>query len=161
VRSLQPRTFSTIRGSGWPRLNSVSSGVTDIKLLLIEHQGDRLKSESHQTLVNHPEERPPYKIPIYDLKRGKIYFRTLQNPQIRIVDTRSFDYSCGTPVKIFDMNANEAGDVTAKFGGYTRRANRELIDRSFSGTSFLKDIPPRARCMIAAYPESFTCAAAQ
>ena len=98
---------------------------------------------------------------VYDLKRGKIYFRTLQNPQIRIVDTHSFDYSCSAPVKMFDINANEAGDITAKFGDYTRRANRELIDRSFSGTAFLKDIPPRARFMIAAYPESFTCAAAQ
>ena len=96
---------------------------------------------------------------VYDQKRGKIYYRTLQNPEVRSIDTRTFDYSCGTTVKMFDMNAKDTGDVTAKFADYTRRANRELIDRSFNGTEFLKNIPPQMRFMLAAYPETFTCTA--
>ena len=63
---------------------------------------------------------------VYDQKRGRIYFRTLQSPQIKSVDTKAFDYSCGTQVKMFDMNAKEGGDVTAKFIDYTRQANRDL-----------------------------------
>jgi hypothetical protein len=53
---------------------------------------------------------------------------------------KAFDYSCGTAVKMFDMNAKDDGDVTAKFTNYTRKANRDLIERSFSGTDFLKDV---------------------
>lgn len=98
---------------------------------------------------------------VYDQKRGRIYFRTLQSPQIKSVDTKAFDYSCGTPVKMFDMNAKESGDVTAKFIDYTRLANRDLIERSFNGTSFLKDTPAMARLYVASYPESFTCGSAK
>ena len=98
---------------------------------------------------------------VYDQKRSRIYFRTLQNPQIRSIDTRAFEYACGTPVKMFDVNTKVSGDVTAKFTNYTRKANRDLIERSFNGTDFLKDVPPGVRFYFASYPESFTCAAAK
>lgn len=65
---------------------------------------------------------------VYDQRRRVIYFRTLHNPAIRTVDTRAFDYSCGTPLKIFDVNSKDTGDVTAKFTDYTRKANRDLIE---------------------------------
>jgi len=94
---------------------------------------------------------------VYDQKRGKIYFRTLQSPEIKSIDTGAFDYSCGTPVKMFDINARDEGDVSAKFTNYTHKANRDLIERSFSGTDFLKDVPARLRNYVAAYPERFTC----
>ena len=98
---------------------------------------------------------------VYDQKRSRIYFRTLQSPQIKSVDIKALNYSCGTPVKMFDMNAKESGDVTAKFTDYTRKANRDLIERSFNGTSFLKDTPAMARLYVASYPESFTCGSAK
>jgi penicillin V acylase-like amidase (Ntn superfamily) len=96
---------------------------------------------------------------VYDQKRGRIYFRTLQSFQIKSVDARAFDYTCGTPLKMFDMNAKESGDVTAKFTDYTRKANRDLIERSFNGTSFLKDVTAMERFYMASYPESFKCSA--
>jgi penicillin V acylase-like amidase (Ntn superfamily) len=94
---------------------------------------------------------------VYDIKRGWIYFRTAASPQIKSIDTRAFDYSCGTPVKMFDMNAKDSGDVTAKFTSYTRKANRDLIEHSFSGTPFLKNVPPMLKNQLAAYPEYFKC----
>ena len=94
---------------------------------------------------------------VYDQKRGQIYFRTLQSPEIKSIDIKAFDYYCGTGVQMFDMNAKDEGDVTAKFTNYTRKANRDLIERSFSGTDFLKDVPARLRNYVAAYPERCTC----
>jgi penicillin V acylase-like amidase (Ntn superfamily) len=96
---------------------------------------------------------------VYDQKRGRVYFRTLQSPETKSIDTRVFDYSCGTAVKMLDINVKGPGDVTAQFVDYTRRANRELIDRSFNGTDFLKDVPARERFGFAAYPETFKCTA--
>ena len=98
---------------------------------------------------------------VYDIKRGRIYFRTAQSPQIKSVDTKAFDYSCGTAVKMFDMNAKEGGDATAKFIDYTRKANRDLIERSFNGTSFLKSVTAMEKFYMASYPESFTCGSAK
>ena len=94
---------------------------------------------------------------VYDLSRGRIYFRTLPSPQIKSIDMNGFDYSCGEPVKMFDMNAKIAGNVTVKFTDYTRKANRDLIERSFNGTDFLKDVPRMERFYMASYPESFAC----
>lgn len=94
---------------------------------------------------------------VYDIKRGLIYFRTAASPQIKSIDTKAFDYSCGTPVKMFDMNAKDSGDVTAKFIDYTRKANRDLIERSFNGTPFLKNVTAMSRNELAAYPEALKC----
>lgn len=96
---------------------------------------------------------------VYDQKRHKIHFKTLQAPQIKTIDASAFNYSCGTTVKVLDMNAKVAGDVTAKFTDYTRKANRELIERSFNGTDFLRFLPSLIRDQLAAYPEEFGCSA--
>lgn len=98
---------------------------------------------------------------VYDQKRGKIHWRTLQSPQIKTIDTKAFNYSCGTPVRLFDMNASQSGDVTAKFADYTRKANRELIERAFAGTDFLRNVPEPVKDSLASYPEEFGCSAKQ
>ena len=96
---------------------------------------------------------------VYDQKRGKIYFRTLQSPQIKMIDAASFNYSCASAVQMFDANSKESGEVTMKFADYTRSANRDLIERSFNGTEFLKRVPAQERDQAASYPETFPCKA--
>ena len=96
---------------------------------------------------------------VYDQKRGKIHFRTLQSPQIKMIDATGFDYSCASAVKIFDANSKESGEVTMKFADYTRSANRSLIERSYDGTEFLKRVSAHERETAASYPETFTCKA--
>lgn len=96
---------------------------------------------------------------VYDQKRGKIYFRTLQSPPIKMIDAATFDYSCASAVKMFDANSKESGEVTVKFADYTRSANRSLIERSFEGTDFLKRVPAHERDAAASYPETFPCKA--
>lgn len=94
---------------------------------------------------------------VYDQKRGKIYFRTRKAPQIKIIDTRAFDYSCSSPVKLFDMNSGVSGDVNRQFKDYSRVAHRDLIERSFTGTEFLRDVPASVKDGYASYPEKFQC----
>jgi len=94
---------------------------------------------------------------VYDQKRAKIHFRSMQSANIKTIDARSFDYSCGSAVKMFDVNSKSAGDVTAKFADYTRAANRDLIERSFNGTPFLKSVPAAFRDQAAEFPETFAC----
>ena len=96
---------------------------------------------------------------VYDQKRGRVYFRTLQSPQIKMIDAAAFDYSCASAVKMFDANSKESGEVTTKFADYTRSANRSLIERSFDGTEFLKRMPASERDVAASYPEAFPCKA--
>lgn len=94
---------------------------------------------------------------VYDQKRGKIYFRTRKAPDIKSIDTTAFDYSCSAPVKMFDINANMTGEVSHRFRTYSRVANRDLIERAFSGTPFLQGVPAAIKDHYAAYPEKFPC----
>ncbi|HEU4477317.1 MAG TPA: linear amide C-N hydrolase [Pyrinomonadaceae bacterium] len=112
-----------------------------------------------EILSNVAQERSTQWSIVYDQKRGKIHWRTLQSPQVKTIDTKAFDYSCGTAVRLFDMNANQSGDVTTKFANYTREANRDLIERAFAGTDFLRDIPAPVKDVLALYPEQFGCSA--
>jgi choloylglycine hydrolase len=98
---------------------------------------------------------------VYDQRRAKIHFRTMQSAGVKTIDAKSFDYACGSAVKIFDVNAKETGDVTAKFTDYTRAANRDLIERAFNGTPFLKGVPASHRDELAQFSESFTCEGVQ
>lgn len=95
---------------------------------------------------------------VYDQQRGKIHFRTQKSRSIKTIDAKTFDYACGSSVKIFDVNSNESGDVSMKFADYKREANRDLLERSFSGTPFLKNVPSIAKDVLASYPENFGCA---
>jgi hypothetical protein len=73
--------------------------------------------------------------------------------ETRWLEAGAFDYSPATPVKIFDMNAVAQGDVTEEFVDYTYEANRALVDASFAGTEFLKEVPEETREALARYPE--------
>ena len=94
---------------------------------------------------------------VYDVKAGMIYFRTKSTPEVRSINFRQFDFSCGTPVKILDMLANLKGDVTSQFQDYTWEANYNLIKKSFSETSFVKGTPEASLNKLSRYPESLHC----
>lgn len=94
---------------------------------------------------------------VYDMKAGLIYFRTKSTPEIRSINFRQFDFSCGTPVKILDILADFKSDVTRRFKDYTWEANYSLIKKSFSETSFLKGTPEMSLKNLSKYPESLPC----
>lgn len=98
-------------------------------------------------------ERTQWRI-VYDVKNGRVYWRTRENMETRWLEAGTFDYSPATPVRIFDMNAAGGGDVTAKFVDYSYEANRALIDASFAKTEFLKGVPEETREALARYPET-------
>jgi penicillin V acylase-like amidase (Ntn superfamily) len=91
---------------------------------------------------------------VYDVANGRVYWRTRENMKTRWLELEAFDFSAATPAKIFDMNAEGQGDVTGAFVDYTYEANRALIDASFAGTEFLKDLPEEVREELARYPET-------
>lgn len=94
---------------------------------------------------------------VYDQKRMKVHFRTKDRPEIKTIDTHYFDFGCVFPAMMFDLNSTDVGDITPLFKPYTRTANRNLIERSYSGTEFLQKVPAKDRDAAAEMPERFTC----
>jgi choloylglycine hydrolase len=96
---------------------------------------------------------------VYDVKNGRIHYRTKSNSRVRFVDFNKVDYSCKTPVRILDLALDGEGDMTDRFSDYTLEANFALIKKSFTGTSFLKNTPETVMQMLAQYPENLPCTA--
>lgn len=96
---------------------------------------------------------------VYDQRRGRIYFRTRKKPELKRIDTTTLDYSCGSSVKVLDIDHKTSGEINKDFKNYSRQANRDLIERAFGGTEFLKNAPTESRDRVAEFPERFVCAA--
>ena len=47
-------------------------------------------------------------------------------------------FSCRTPVKMLDVTAPGSGNVATAFIGYTRAANRPLLEAAYTETPFLR-----------------------
>ena len=109
---------------------------------------------------------------VYDIKNLRIHFRTLENQEIRHVDIKHFDFSCKTPVKVFDIHSEQSGDVTRKFIDYTQEMNQNLVGNACRETPwsllmqaddnkttipFANGIPENLLKIISQYPETTTC----
>jgi penicillin V acylase-like amidase (Ntn superfamily) len=89
---------------------------------------------------------------VYDLGAGEVHFRTDGNSAIRRVALSGLDFSCVTPVRMHDVTAAGAGDITRDFVDYTQAANRALIEATFTKTSVLRGVPADARDAVGAHP---------
>lgn len=138
VKSYNPETSKSLIDYAFDILESVSWSVDR------EWQGTPYTSNTRWSIV-------------YDQKNLRIHFRTHGNPEIRIVNMASFDFSCETPVKNLDVTANIAGDVSGKFVDYTQQGNRDLIEKSFAKTVFFPRYSAVQLDTLAKYPESFVC----
>jgi len=90
---------------------------------------------------------------VYDIKNLKVHFRTLGNEKIRYLTLSSFDFSCKTPIKVLNMQADLSGDVTRKFIDYTQQINRKLLEN----TPLLKNLPEDVLDKLSKYPETTIC----
>ena len=93
---------------------------------------------------------------VYELKAGRIHWRTRENRRIRSVALSAFDFSCTTPVKLLDIGNGE-GNVARLFADYTPEANRRLVTSSVRQTEFLANMPPAAVAEAARHPETTSC----
>jgi len=91
---------------------------------------------------------------VYDLSSGAIHFRTDTNPAIRSLSVARLDFSCRAPVLMLDVTAPGSGDITARLVGYTRAANRALLEASFRQTPFLVGSSDVEKAVAAAHPDA-------
>jgi penicillin V acylase-like amidase (Ntn superfamily) len=94
---------------------------------------------------------------VYDLKAGRVHWRTRENPQIRSVALSAFDFSCGQPVEILEIHQGK-GDVARAFTRYTPEANRRLIQGSYEKVRSQVEVRPEELAATLAQPERTRCA---
>jgi penicillin V acylase-like amidase (Ntn superfamily) len=94
---------------------------------------------------------------VYEVDRGRVHFRTRDRRKIRSLDLKDVDFSCSTPVRVLDLDADVSGDVARRLVPYTREINRELVTAAFRKTDFLAETPQSEIETVILYPESAVC----
>src|SRR3954447_14947353 len=97
---------------------------------------------------------------VYDLKAGRVYWRTRQNRAVRSVALADFDFSCAAPVKVLDVQEG-SGEVARRFANYTQEANRRLVSSSYGKVRSVIPVRPEELEMTLAQPERTVCGARQ
>ncbi len=92
---------------------------------------------------------------VYDPVHLKVWFRTHDDERIKSFDFGKFDRSCGSAVRLLDLHADAAGDVTQKFVDYSEEANRKLIEET--ARPLAGHIPPGAIEALIKYPSQLEC----
>lgn len=95
---------------------------------------------------------------VYDLSNRRVYFHTFKNHSKRYVDLSQFDFSCQTPVQVFNIHKNITGDVRKHFIAYTPEINRKLVNKeAFTAINPLINASDAALDRIYQYPDSTIC----
>lgn len=94
---------------------------------------------------------------VYDLHNLKVSFRTKESEKIKNLNFQNLDFSCSSPVKTFDVNSDNIGNVSQILADYSQSDNYDLIKYSFNNVDFLKGTAEETIKSLSAYSESFQC----
>jgi penicillin V acylase-like amidase (Ntn superfamily) len=97
---------------------------------------------------------------VYDMVNLHIHFKTVEKKDIKVIRLKDFDFSCGSPVKVLDIDLEGKGDVTRRFIDYSTGLNREMVlavFKHYRSENFMTDIPDIALEVLAKYPDRLKC----
>jgi choloylglycine hydrolase len=94
---------------------------------------------------------------VFDIKNGKINYRSQNNQKIRVLNMRDFDYSCKSPVLGVDIESNIPKGKD-DFQIFTVEMNRALIEKIITECEFLKQAIGPVKEFYITYPQTLLCA---
>jgi hypothetical protein len=64
---------------------------------------------------------------VYDIAKRKVYFRSAVSPAVKHLSLNAFDFACGAPLLMIDINAVVEGNIEKVFKPYTRDVNMSVF----------------------------------
>jgi len=95
---------------------------------------------------------------VYQLRSRKVHFKTLASSSAKEIDLDRLDFSCESPPMVLDIDTRKEGDVTGSLEEYSPEDNARLIERTLN--PFERHLPRGARDLVASYPDTLSCGAA-
>jgi hypothetical protein len=68
------------------------------------------------------------------------------------------DFSCGTPVRLVDLQEKITGNVAAHLRPYTAEANQALVSKTYPASSVTRRTPESEIRAVAQHPNRSSCA---
>jgi penicillin V acylase-like amidase (Ntn superfamily) len=94
---------------------------------------------------------------VYDITNKEIRFKTQSNKDIKIIRFNGFDFSCNSPAKMYNMNQQGTGDITASFILPDKELKRNVIARAVAESSKHVTISDEEREGLLNYEEGIRC----
>jgi hypothetical protein len=89
-------------------------------------------------------------------RNDRIYYHTRDNPNRRDMDIAWLDFSCTDPIKIRNINANDAGNADG-FMDYFHDITRVWVETFFDRHPLKPKETDAKVDRISRYPDSFLC----
>jgi hypothetical protein len=110
---------------------------------------DRVAYRSHPTIFTQ------WRV-VFDIMDDRIYYHTRNHSNRREIALKWFDFSCADPIRMREIDANDAEDQDG-FTEYSHERSRVWVERSFERHP-LKPREYETRVdRISRYPDSFSC----
>ncbi|MCB0278514.1 MAG: hypothetical protein KDD94_03380 [Calditrichaeota bacterium] len=93
---------------------------------------------------------------IYDLKDRKIYFRSKRFRSIKSLAMSDFDFSPDSPVRYYDINQADTGDIADKFQDYQLAVDEAILRSAVRQTRFITNTPDSTIHRWATFPQNYT-----
>ncbi|MCW3108345.1 MAG: linear amide hydrolase [Segetibacter sp.] len=68
---------------------------------------------------------------VYDITNKKIYFKTSNHPQQRMIVLSDFDYACSSQPKSYNLNQDDKGDISKRFVAFNNEQNKKMLKEAF------------------------------
>lgn len=68
---------------------------------------------------------------VYDITNKKIFFKTSNRPQQKMIVTNGFDYACFSHPKSYNLNGDDKGDITRRFVVFDYEENKKMVKKAF------------------------------
>jgi len=94
---------------------------------------------------------------VYDITDKEIHFKTQSNRDIKIIRFNGFDFSCSSLPKMYNMNQQDKGNITAKFVLPDKELKRNIIARAVAESSKDVHISDEEKERMLTYEESVRC----
>lgn len=94
---------------------------------------------------------------VYDITNKTIHFKTNRFKQIKTVSFSSFDFTCSSNVKVWDMNQAGSGKVEALFENFTTDINKRIVETASKESEDNVYISPQNRERLWQYGPGIKC----
>jgi len=94
---------------------------------------------------------------VYDLTGKKISFKSHDFTSIKTISFSSFDFTCTSSAKMFNINQNSKGDVTALFKNFSIDEGKPILEQAVNESKSQVTIPESAKEALLNYPREVKC----
>jgi len=94
---------------------------------------------------------------VYDISNKKILFKTEGFNSVKSISLSSFDFSCSSPSKMYNMNQAARGDIGASFTKRDANLQVALLEQAIHESKSRVDISDKTKQKILQYQESVHC----